>query len=260
MSLANVAYSASLTWADGTTTLLEEQMRVPMANRHPVEMGQTGHEREIEARLRAEPLYADLFPKAFPGDRDPITLDNVRKAIACFERTIFSGNSAYDRLVWKDDQKALSESAKRGMALFFSERTRCSRCHGGFTFSGPVVWAGGPNDPPAFQNNGLPEDAAAPDAGLFKVTRRPGDRGRFRAPTLRNVAVTAPYMHDGRFATLEAVIDHYAKGGSPAPDRSPLVKGFALTGEERRDLVAFLESLTDQEFLEDPRFADPWRR
>src|SRR5262249_33117921 len=134
----------------------------------------------------------------------------------------------------------------------------CSQCHTGFTFSGPAVWSGGPNAAPAFQNNGLAEDAAAPDAGLSKVTHRRGDRGRFRAPSLRNIAVTAPYMHDGRFATLEDVIEHYAKGGAAVGNRSPLVRGIALTAEERRDLVAFLESLTDEEFLKDPRFADPW--
>lgn len=239
MSLANDAYSASLTWTDPHTTRLEEQMLQPLLGGHPVEMGLAGHEDEVLARLRGDPLYAKSFPAAFPGDGDAVSLVNVRKAIASFERTILSGNSPYDRLVWKDDREALSPGARRGMTLFFSERLACSRCHAGFTFSGPVQWAGGPDARRALENNGL--------------------GGRYRVPTLRNIAVTAPYMHDGRFATLGEVIDHYAKGGAPSPDRSPLVKGFTITKEEKTDLIAFLESLTDEGFLEDPALADPWK-
>jgi len=239
MSLANAAYGASLTWADPDTTRLEEQMLVPLLSEHPVEMGLAGHEDEALARLRGDPLYARLFPAAFPGEGDAVSLVNVRKAIASFERTILSGDSPYDRLVWKDDRGALSPDARRGMALFFSERLACSKCHAGFTFSGPVQWKGGPAARPALEDNGL--------------------GGRFRVPTLRNIAVTAPYMHDGRFATLEAVIDHYAKGGVPSPDRSALVKGFTITTEEKADLIAFLESLTDVDFVNHPLLADPWK-
>jgi cytochrome c peroxidase len=203
-------------------------------------MGLAGHEDEALARLRSDPLYAALFPSAFPGEGDAVTVMNVRKAIASFERTILSGNSAYDRLVWKDDRNALSPSARRGMTLFFSDRLACSKCHAGFTFSGPVNWDGGPAAQPTLEDNGL--------------------GGCFRVPTVRNIAVTAPYMHDGRFATLDAVIDHYALGGVPSPDRSALVKGFMITNEEKADLIAFLESLTDVEFLNDPLLADPWKQ
>jgi len=258
MSLANVAYSASLTWADPGKRRLERQAVVPMTNEHPVEMGLTGHEEEVLARLRSEPLYPDLFARSFPAEPDPITLPNVRKAIASFERTILSGNSPYDRFVWKDDTAALSDSARRGLSLFFSDRLHCSRCHAGFTFSGPVAWQGGPDTRPAFFNNGIDGASGGSDPGLFTVSHRRADRGRFRAPTLRNIAATGPYMHDGRFATLEVVIDHYARGGIPGPARSALLTGFTLTGEERCDLVEFLRSLTDEEFLEDPRLSDPW--
>jgi cytochrome c peroxidase len=258
MSLANAAFSASLTWADPGKRSLEDQAVVPMTNRHPVEMGLRGHEKEVLARLRAETVYQARFPRAFPADRDPITLVNVRKAIACFERTILSGNSPYDRLVWRDDSSALSEAAWRGMKLFHSERLRCAKCHEGFTLSGPVVWEGGPAVAPAFVNNGLPAAPGKADLGLFTISRRPSDRGRFRVPTLRNIAVTGPYMHDGRFATLDAVIDHYAAGGARESRQSRFVTGFSITGEEKRDLIAFLESLTDKEFLADSRFSDPW--
>jgi cytochrome c peroxidase len=258
MSLANAAYAVSLTWADPGRRSLEDQALVPMMNEHPVEMGLKGREKEVLARVGAEPVYAGLFPLAFPGDRAPVTLSNVRKAIASFERTLISGNSPYDRLVWRDDRQALSVSARRGMDLFFSGRLQCARCHGGFTFSGPVVWNGGPDFAPAFVHNGLEQGSDASDPGLFTLSHKREDRGRFRAPTLRNIARTAPYMHDGRFATLSEVIDHYARGGTPSANRSSLVRGFAITDADKNDLIAFLESLTDDAFLTDPRFTDPW--
>jgi cytochrome c peroxidase len=238
MSLANVAYSVSLTWTDAGHRSLEDQMLVPLLADHPVEMGLAGRGEDALSRLRIDPLYSKLFSEAFPHEIAPASLGNIRKAIASFERTIVSGDSPYDRLVWKDERGALSESARRGMALFFSDRLACAKCHAGFTFSGPVAWEGGPAPQPTFHDNGL--------------------GGRFRAPTLRNVAVTAPYMHDGRFATLGAVIDHYAAGGIPSPGRSNLVKGFAITEAEKRDLVEFLTSLTDEELLKNPDLSDPF--
>ncbi|MFI5119837.1 MAG: cytochrome c peroxidase, partial [Thermoanaerobaculia bacterium] len=138
MSLANAAYGASFTWLDGGHASLEDQMLVPLFGVKPLEMGLEGREQEAVARLKADPLYVKLFAAAFAGDTDPVSLSNARKAIATFERTILSGDSPYDRLVWKDDRGALSEPARRGMALFFSDRLSCSKCHAGFTFSGPA--------------------------------------------------------------------------------------------------------------------------
>lgn len=160
--------------------------------------------------------------------------------------------------MWRDDPAALSEDARRGMRLFFSDRLACGKCHAGFAFSGPAVWQGSPAAAPAFFNNGIEAASAASDPGLFTVSRRRGDRGRFRAPTLRNIAATGPYMHDGRFATLDAVIEHYAHGGTPARNRSRLTAGFSITPEEKCHLIAFLESLTDEGFLKDPRISNPW--
>ena len=236
MSLANAAYNASFTWVDAKRTSLEDQAQGPMFNEDPVELGLAGRESETAARLAADPQYAAAFAAAFPEDAEPVTLDNARKAIASFERTLLSGDSPYDRLVWRDDRAALSESARRGMTLFFSDAQACAKCHAGFTFSGPVSYDSSP-----------PGEATFHDTGLD---------GRFRAPTLRNIAVTAPYMHDGRFATLEQVIDHYASPGPATPGRSDLIRGFTITREERQDLVEFLKSLTDQVFLADPSFAE----
>lgn len=237
MSLANAAYNASFTWIDAKRASLEDQAHGPLFNVDPVELGLAGLESETAERLAADPEYAAAFAAAFPEDAEPVTLDSVRKSIASFERTLLSGDSPYDRLVWRDDRNSISESARRGMVLFFSDRLGCAKCHAGFTFSGPVAY-----------------DSSPPVEATFHDT---GFNGRFRAPTLRNVAVTAPYMHDGRFATLEQVIDHYASPGPPAPGRSPLLHGFAITEGERQDLVEFLKSLTDDAFLTDARFADP---
>ncbi|HEV8700618.1 MAG TPA: MbnH family di-heme enzyme [Candidatus Polarisedimenticolia bacterium] len=274
MSLANVAYSATLTWADSRLTRLEDQARIPMLNEHPVELGLSGREDEVLRRLRADPGYPGMFSAAFPDDPDPVSLSSVTRAIASFERTLISGDSPYDRLVYRDDTGALSESAKRGMRLFFSERLNCSRCHGGFTFSGPVVFEGGQPIPPTFHNNGLYNlggDGGYPgdNPGLFAITGRKEDMGRFRAPTLRNIGLTAPYMHDGSIATLTEVIEHYARGGRLVPDgplagdgrdsprKSELVRGFDLDARGKADLVEFLKSLTDRAFVGDPRFAAP---
>jgi cytochrome c peroxidase len=234
-SLANVAYNAGFTWVEAGRRSLEEQALGPMYGDHPIELGMRGHEKELEANLLADAAIVDLFVAAFPGE--PLDEAHVRKAIAAFERTLFSGDSPYDRFVWQDDREAMSEAARRGMTLFFSARLACSRCHAGFTFSGPVRFEGLAGEEPATHDTGL--------------------GGRFRAPTLRNVAVTAPYMHDGRFVTLEEVVDYYAAGGSHASGQSPLIAGFRLSPQERCDLVAFLESLTDQRFLTDTRFSDP---
>ena len=240
MSLVNAAYGASLTWVGTGHRTLEDQMLVPLLGDHPVEMGLKGREEEALARLRQDSLYSKLFSESFPGDPSPVNLTNVRKAIAAFERTILSADSPYDRLVWKDERGALSESARRGMSRFFSTRLACSKCHEGFTFSGPAAWAGAPPPKRRLEDNGL--------------------GGRFRVPTLRNLSATAPYMHDGRFATLGEVVDHYARGGTGGPGRSRLVRGFAVTAGERADLVAFLESLTDEPLLTNPAFADPWKK
>ncbi|MEO6326034.1 MAG: MbnH family di-heme enzyme [Thermoanaerobaculia bacterium] len=258
MSLANAAYAVSLTWADPARTRLEEQAVIPLRNTKPVEMGALGHEGEVLERLRADARYRSLFSAAFPGSTDPFSIENVTRAVASFERTLISGRSPYDALVWHGERNALSADAWRGMKLFFDERLACSTCHAGFTFSGPATWAGALRPRASFQNNGLASGIEGADPGLFAVSHRASDRGRFRAPTLRNIAVTAPYMHDGRLPTLESVVAHYAGGGTPGPNRSPLVRGFEITPQQSCDLVAFLESLTDAEFLADARFSNPW--
>jgi cytochrome c peroxidase len=277
MSLANVAYSPVLTWANPTVRRLETQALVPMFGEDPVELGLAGREPVLFARLKADRRYAELFPAAFPGEADPVTLLNITRAIASFERTLISGRSPYDRYRYGADRQAISDAAKRGEALFFSEQTECFHCHGGFNFTETVDYAGKGFVEIEFHNTGLynVDGKGAyprPNTGVHAVTNDPDDMGRFKAPTLRNIAVTAPYMHDGSIPTLDAVLAHYEAGGRTIatgphagvgarnPFKSSFVKGFSLTPDQRRDLVAFLESLTDQVFLTDRRFSNPWLR
>jgi cytochrome c peroxidase len=248
-TLANVAYAPALTWADPRHDRLEEQARVPLFGTEPVEMGFGGREDDLVRRLEGMPLYRDGFAAAFPDEARPLTIDNLTRALASFERTLVSGGSPYDRLVYGDVEDALSPSARRGMRLFFSEKTRCGECHGGLVFSGVLDYAALERPPrPRFLDDGLSPNGL--DPGLEESTGRRRDRGRFKVPTLRNIALTAPYMHDGRLPTLAAVLDHYAAAG---PDRRPVV----LSDAERADLLAFLESLTDTTFVSDARFTDP---
>jgi cytochrome c peroxidase len=261
MSLVNVAYNVSYGWADPSLRTLEAQMRVPLMNEHPIEMGLAGREAEILQRFQSADDRA-RFAAAFPGEGAP-TLGNAIKAIASFERTIVSGNSPLDRYLYRDDRAALSPSAAAGMKLFFSKRLHCSECHSGFNLSGPVDFTvAARRAAPAFHNTGLYDvDGAGSypeiDRGLKDATGKAQDMGRFRPPTLRNVAVTAPYMHDGSVPTLEAVLEHYASGGHASRFRSRDVRGFTLRGTDRADLLAFLNSLTDDEFLQNPAFAPP---
>jgi cytochrome c peroxidase len=188
-----------------------------------------------------------LFLAAFPGEAKPITASNVVKAIASFERTIISGGSPWDRYHFGGEDDAVSPAVRRGEVLFFSSPLSCFRCHGGFNFSGPIVYEGRTHAEVEMKNN-----------GLRQLAGEPSEMKAFKAPTLRNIAVTGPYMHDGRLETLEGVLDHYARGGDDVANKDPLVHGFLMSAQNKADLIEFLNSLTDNRMLHDPRFANPW--
>jgi cytochrome c peroxidase len=255
LSLVNVAYVPSLNWAHSGASSLEEQALVPLLGIDPIiELGLLDHEQEFFDMLRGDATYQRLFPQAFPGE--PVSLKNVTKALAAFERSIVSMRSPYDKYKFGGDASAISTSAKRGEALFTS--TGCAQCHSGFNFEAVRV-EGQPADPGSgiFFNTGLAYEA--PNRGLYENTGRFDDFGRFRAPTLRNIAVTDPYMHDGSMASLEEVIDHYASGGGfSQTNKTPMLRPFTVTDQEKDDLVEFLKTLTDQELLHDKRWSDPW--
>jgi cytochrome c peroxidase len=204
-------------------------MRQPLLNRHPVEIGLDPHDPKVIAVIEADATYPRQFAAAFAGD-GTISVAHVIKAIATFERTLLDGSSPFDAYVFAGQHDALSAGAKRGMALFFSARVGCAGCHSGFNFSGNWRDDKGATGRPSFADDGL-------------------GAGPMRVPTLRNIALTAPYMHDGRFATLAAVLAHYQRVGK-TPDsahggqRDPRLKSFTLDATERADLEAFLDSLT----------------
>ena len=276
MTLVNVAYNSAFNWGDPTVHSLEEQALKPMMSTKPVELGFNFIETDFLKLIQTDPVYRPLFPQSFPGEPDPYTLPNIARAIAAFERTIVSANSPYDRFHFDGDESAISESAKRGEILFFLDGgPSCFRCHSGFNFSDDVQFRGNAAQPLQFHNTGLYNLAGLfsypePNRGVYELTKRRADMGKFKAPTLRNIAVTAPYMHDGSIPTLEEVMEHYSAGGrtiasgatagvghnNPAKDK--LIRGFRMTPQNRTDLVEFLKSLTDEELLHDPKYADPW--
>lgn len=274
MSLANVGYASTLTWAHPLLYDLEQHALIPMFGETPVELGLFDAE-ELENKLRDDETYQELFAAAYPSALPQGTLLQITQALAAFQRTLISGSSPYDMWLHDIDKNAISTSAQRGYSLFHSEKLGCFQCHVGFNLSDQTHWADKPVLDAPFHNTGLynMDDRGAfpePNTGVHSVTLDPSDMGRFKAPTLRNIAVTAPYMHDGSISTLSKVLDHYAAGGrkivtgalagdgSTSPLKSPLITGFELSEQERADVISFLESLTDHKFITDPAHSNPW--
>jgi cytochrome c peroxidase len=223
-TVINRAYSLAQFW-DGRAATLEEQVKGPIAN--PIEMGNS-HDAMI-ATLEKLQGYRALFSKAFGSDG--ITVDRVAQAVATFERTILSGNSPYDRYK-AGDKKAMTGAQVRGMNIFF-DKAKCDSCHEGINFTLN-----------AYANLGVGTDKREPDVGRYAVTKDPADWGAFKTPTLRDVARTSPYMHDGSLANLYQVVNYYNKGGLPNKNLSEKIKPLKLTEQEKDDLVAFLNALT----------------
>jgi cytochrome c peroxidase len=274
--LANVAWFTTLTWAHSELLEFEDQLVVPITGELPVELGvNDGNEAEVLARFDDDPAYADRIAAAFPESDSGATLEKIVYALASFCRSLVSGNSAWDRYV-AGDHDALDDQQKLGLALFNGEKFECFHCHGGVNLT--TSYRDASIEPDALQlpffNTGLYNvggDGSYPayDQGLYDVTIDPDHRGLFRPQSLRNVALTAPYMHDGSIATLREVIEHYAAGGRVieegayagdgriSPLKSGLVRGFTVTDEEIDAVIAFLESTTDETFLTNPAYSDP---
>ena len=273
MSLTNVAYNATFTWAHSGITTIEQHVPIPLFGDAPVEMDAARNDAQVLARLTADPAYVREFAAVFGSDE--INFDRVAKAIASFVRSLTSFASPFDRYAYYGEDGALTEAQIRGLNLFMTERLECSHCHSGFNFSQFVTHESARVEDRAFHDTGLYFLATPPagpfDFGLSLVTKQDADRYKFKAPTLRNVARTAPYMHDGSIGTLEEVLDFYAAGGRNIvdgpfrgdgrrnPGKSPFVKGFDLTPQEKADVIAFLNSLTDERFLTKPELAAPDR-
>jgi cytochrome c peroxidase len=232
-SLANVAYHPYLTREGGVPTL-EMQVLVPIQEHNEFGFNII----DIAKRLESDSNYSRLSKEAY--DR-PLDYFVITRAIATFERSLISGNSAYDMYLSKGDLSSLSKSQIAGMKLFQSNKTNCSSCHSGFNFTNY-----------AFINNGLYKDYN--DLGRKRLTGLEQDLALFKVPSLRNVELTAPYMHDGSISTLEEVIEHYNQGGTPHQNKHHLIKPLNLNDTEKAQLIAFLKSLTDKKFTTNINF------
>jgi cytochrome c peroxidase len=277
-NLANVAYHPRLTWSNNLVKSLEEQARAPMFGISPVELGLT--DETYLDRLKADSRYKELFSKAFGGGVENITEQNVRFSIASFQRSLISGRSKFDLYQNYGDKSAVSASAIRGSAVFNGEIAECFHCHGGFNYTDSSSHTKSVFEEFSYHSNGIISDAtyaSLPSAkkGLYDVTGLTKDIGRFKAPSLRNIGLTYPYMHDGSITctiaspsdidacsteALGKVIDHYASGGQSQQNKDiTLIRSFSLTPQEKTDLINFLKSLTDEEFISNAKFSDPFK-
>jgi len=221
----NRVFSSAQFW-DGRAATLEDQSVGPFTN--PIEHGFANYD-VMRAKMMKIAGYRKLFKQAF-GEGD-ITIDNVGRAIASFQRTVLSGNSPADRFDQGQEAGAISEEAQHGLILF-REKARCTKCHSGFNFTDEK-----------FHNLGLGWDDNKVDLGRYMVTKNAEDIGAFKTPTLREIARSAPYTHDGRFKTLEEVVNFYNQGGVKNPHQDPLIIPLDLTDQEKHDLVQFLHTL-----------------
>ena len=270
LSLINVGHRARLTWRDPEQRKLEDQWHVPMFGTEPVEMGMDAD--SLVERVMAIDRYPPMFAAAFPETGGEVSVDNIGRALASFQRTIVGGDSPYDRYLLGDDS-ALSAQALRGMGLF--DGLSCSRCHGGIFFDQPTDASGEVMADFGYENTGLYNTDGAGaypevEQGLFSHTGTPSDMGRYRIPSLRGVVQSGPWSHDGTVLSLTDVLDNYARGGrlvtagdsqgdgAESPLKSEQMTGFDLSEEDRDDIIAFLGSLTDQGLLEREDLATPY--
>ncbi len=235
-ALVNLAYDTTFFW-DGRASTLEDQAVLPILN--PVELSSDSI--SVVAKLSSNTFYKALFGQAF-GD-EQITMQRIGMALASFERTMISGSSDYDRFM-AGDSSALSKSALHGMQLFNSKQVNCVGCHSGVNFTD--------NN---YHSTGLAQFYE--DQGRQDVTRNPQDNGKFRTPSLRNVGLTAPYMHDGSFATLDTVLGHYREGGKHNQTQDQLIQRLNISDQDVKDIIAFLNSLTDKNFTQRKEFSKP---
>ncbi|MGQ9818733.1 MAG: cytochrome-c peroxidase [Candidatus Kapaibacteriales bacterium] len=235
ISLLNVAYRKTLNW-DGISISLEEAIYDDFTN--PKFFNNDTN--EIFNRLQRHPLYPLMFEKAFGNGSKPYPY-LAAQALATFVRTLVTGNSPFDNYL-RGNPNALNSLAKKGKDLFFSEKTGCSKCHSGFLFTDEK-----------FHNTGTTTHYF--DFGLYYLTGKNSDRGKFKTPSLRNVALTSPYLIDGSYFTLEEIIENYNRGGLPFFNKDTLIKPLNLTSEEKKALIEFLKSLSDTAFINSPRFS-----
>jgi cytochrome c peroxidase len=230
-TLTNVAYQPYFL-LDGLNPSLEAQVKVPIHEHNEFDF----HILLVAERMKNNKDYVNLSRQAYGQEPSPKVISD---AIACYERTLISGNSAYDQYFYQGNKDALNQSQKRGMKLFFDD-LYCASCHGGFNFSDSRL-----------TNNGLYVNYK--DQGRARLTKKKEDQAIFKVPTLRNIGFTAPYMHDGSFVSLDQVIDHYSNGAKGHFNQDTIIKPFDLSQNQKQDLIAFLYALNDSTFVKDNR-------
>lgn len=274
--LANVAYHPYYTWANYSLVTIERQNLNPLQGENPVEMGMNDQTQAvILQRIADDENYQAAFRQVFAQDEQPVNLGNLVKALATFQRGMISANSKYDQAL--QQQATFTAQEERGRQLFFSEQAQCSQCHGSYNFNDQLRDVTSKEIKTPFHNTGLYNidgKGGFPDGnrGIFELSGKPADMGMFRAPSLRNVEVTAPYMHDGSITNLEQVLDFYAAHGRLIKDgthqgdgrKNPLkdsrIDKINLGAQDKADLIAFLKTLTDHAFLRNERFSDPFAK
>jgi cytochrome c peroxidase len=263
-TLVNVQQYKFYDWANSNSTTLSKQIKRPLYGEHPLELGLNLNYPQFKSFLEKDTKYKHLFKQAFPNDTALFTLTQIETSIVAFVKTINSYNTPFDK-------HTMSESAKKGFELFSSNKLKCASCHAPPHFT---LAASSTNIDSVYTNIGLynvenKNIYPSVDAGLFAITQKKEDDGKFKIPTLRNVMLTHPYMHDGSIANIDEVIDMYTRGGRNVnygdykgdgklnANKSHLITGFSLTQEERRNLIDFFHALTDTSVLFDPKFSNP---
>lgn len=232
-TLTNVAYLPYVLF-EGSVPTLEMQILVPIQEHNEFNHNIVA----ITESLKKNKTYVEMSQKAYNRVPDPFV---ITRSISNFQRTLISGNSPFDKFYYQNKESALTDQERNGMDIFFGDKAKCSQCHSGFQFTNYN-----------FENNGLYEHYE--DEGRLHFTGLESDRSKYKVPTLRNVELSAPYMHDGSLKTLMEVIEHYNSGGQNHINKSALIQPLYLTDQEKMDLEAFLKSLTDWEFINNPVF------
>jgi cytochrome c peroxidase len=264
-SLLNAVYLKKYDWANPNATSFETQIKRPLYGNHPIELGLDKHINELQEILKKDSLYPILFQKAFPDSNKLFTLSQIEMAISTYEKKLVSESSNFDK-------NKLSSSANNGLKLFTSKRLNCSSCHPPPYFTLATLSS---NIDSVYANIGLynvnnKNEYPTNDNGIYNITHQSKDNGKFKIPSLRNVMLTAPYMHDGSIATINEVIEMYARGGRFIDygnnkgdgklnrNKSKLIAGFILSKDEKRDLINFLTSLTDSSIFYKQMFKNPF--
>ncbi len=261
-SIINSSYLKRYDWANPNITSLTQQVKRPLYTHQPIELGLDKHFISLKKTLAEDSLYNSLFKKAFPNDDSLFTKQQIETAIVAYEKTLTSQESKFDK-------KTLTPQQLNGLKLFLSKPLNCGVCHPppNFTLAATSNYIDSIYINIGLYNINGNDEYPKNDAGLSMITNNKKDNGKFKIPSLRNVLLTAPYMHDGSIASISEVIDMYARGGRINKEgdgklnknKHPLIKGFLLSDKEKMELISFLASLTDSTIFKKPQFKNPFR-